>query len=53
MNKEKFRKNVKKKIETHAIKYLNTLEENHSKSGKFVNYQFKKREYFSEKRFSK
>ena len=53
MSKEKFRQIVKKKIETHAIKYLNTLAENHSKSEKIVNYQFKKREYFSDRRFSK
>ena len=53
MSKEKFRQIVKKKLEIHAIKYLNALAENLSKSEKIVNYQFKKREYFSDRRFSK
>ena len=50
---DEFRLIVKKKIQAHELQYLNNLDESNSKSEEIVNHQFKKMEYFSDKRFSK
>ena len=44
ISKEKFILIVKKRVEAHAIQYLNNLAENHSKSEKIVINEFKKNE---------
>ena len=53
LTKEKFKTIVRKKVEEHAIKYLNDRAKGHSKSEKITNYNFKKREYLTDLRFSK
>ena len=53
MSQEKFRSVVKTKVYTHAVQYIHDLAEPHSKSEKIVNPNFKRREYFSDRRFTK
>ena len=40
-------------IEAHAVRNLNNIAENHSKSEQIVNYGFEKKAYFTDRRFSK
>ena len=53
LSKEKFKTLVRKKVEEHAIKYLNDRAKGHSKSEKITNYDFKKKAYLTDRRFSK
>ena len=53
MSKTKFKKIVKLKLKTHAIKYLRDLAEPHSKSTGLKNNTLKKQSYFEDRRFSK
>ena len=53
MSKTKFKKIVKLKLKTHAIKYLRDLAEPHSKSTGIKNNKFEKQSYFEDRRFSK
>ena len=53
LSKPKFRKVIKQKIKSHAIKYLKKMSEPHSKSAGIQNNSLKKQPYFQDRRFSK
>ena len=53
MSREKFKSKIQKKIEAHAVRCLNNIAENHSKSEQIVDYDFKRKAYFTDRRFSK
>ena len=53
MSKQKFRKKVKQKILSHAVKYLKEIAEPHSKSIGIRHNSFKRQPYFQDRRFSK
>ena len=53
MSQEQFRKLVKKKVYSHAVKYIHDLAEPHSKSERLQNPKFERQAYFSDRRFSK
>ena len=50
---ENFKSIIQKKIDKHAIKYLNNLAQNQSKSEKIVHCNFQKRLYLTDRRFAK
>ena len=53
MSRQKFRKMLKEKVKIHAIQYLKTLADSHSKSEGIKKTVFKKQTYFNDRRFSK
>ena len=53
MSQEQFRTLVKKRVHSHAVKYLHGLASHHSKSEHLINPKFEKQTYFSDRRFSK
>ena len=53
MSQENFRKLIKKKIHSHAVKYIHDVSEPHSKSENLQNPKFERQAYFSDRRFSK
>ena len=53
MSRERFRCIVDLKVKCSAIKYLNELAEPHSKSELIVTDEFERKEYFTDRRFTK
>ena len=45
MSRNKFKSTILKKIEAHAVRSLNNIAENHSKSDYIVNYEFERKAY--------
>ena len=50
--KQKFKKMAKSKVKMHAVEYLKTLSQPHSKSEKIRNNVFRTPAYFGDRRFS-
>ena len=53
MSQERYRNLVKKKVHSHAVAYLHALASPHSKSENLKNKDFKRQQYFSDRRYSK
>ena len=53
MSREKFKSTIREKIETHVVQSLNNTAEKHSKSEKLLNYEFKRKAYLTDRRFTK
>ena len=53
MSKEKFKATIREKIDYHVVQSLNNIAENHSKSEKLINYEFKRKAYLTDRRFTK
>ena len=53
MSKEKFKSTIREKNESHVVQSLNKTTEKHSKSEKLLNYEFKRKAYLTDRRFTK